>query len=281
MSANQRQIEEWNGVSGARWLQYQERLDQALASFGTAALSAASPKLGERVLDVGCGCGATTLELAKLVGQNGYVLGVDISAQMIERARSRTLKQIPSPNFEVADASLLKSDGIRFDLLFSRFGVMFFDQPVQAFSHLRRLLKPGGRLAFTCWRPLAQNEWVSLPLQVARPWLTDMPTADVHAPGPFALSDPDQTRRILSEAGFHDILFRPFDAGMKIGEGAAALQDATDFVFQIGPIARHLREQTASRQVDIRTAISAELSSCHGSDDVVLNASVWIITANA
>jgi SAM-dependent methyltransferase len=281
MNANQGQIEEWNGGSGERWLRYQERLDDALAPFGAAALDAASPGAGERVLDVGCGCGATTLELARRVGADGYVLGADISAPMVERARVRAREQTPSPEFQLADASRLVFDGERFDLLFSRFGVMFFDQPVPAFAHLRSLLRPGGRLVFACWRPLAENEWVTLPLEVARPWLPDTPPADPHAPGPFALSDSDRTRRILTEAGFGYVLVRPFDAGMRIGTGVTALQDAAEYLFQIGPTARQLREQAGPAQAEIRQAILRELTSRHRPEGVVLNAAIWIVTAVA
>lgn len=281
MNANQGQIEEWNGGSGERWLRYQERLDDALAPFGAAALDAASPGAGERVLDVGCGCGATTLELARRVGADGYVLGADISAPMVERARVRAREQTPSPEFQLADASRLVFEGERFDLLFSRFGIMFFDQPVPAFAHLRSLLRPGGRLTFACWRPLVENEWVTLPLEAARPWLPDMPPADPHAPGPFALSDPDRTRGILTEAGFGHVLVRPFDGGMRIGTGVTALQDAAEYLFQIGPIARQLREQAGPARAEIRRAILRELASRHRPEGVVLNAAVWIVTAVA
>lgn len=281
MSANEKQIEEWNGGTGERWRRYQARLDDALAPFGAAALDAASPGAGERVLDIGCGCGATTLELARRVGADGYVLGVDISVPMIERARVRALEQTPAPDFQLTDASQLVFDAGRFDLLFSRFGVMFFDQPVPAFAHLRSLLRSGGRLAFACWRPFAENEWVTLPLEAARPWLPDMPSADPQAPGPFALSEADRTRGILAEAGFANVLIRPFDAGMRIGTGETALQDAADYMFQIGPIAQRLREQADPTQIEIRQAILRELANYHRPEGILLNAAVWIITATA
>ncbi|MET0173376.1 MAG: class I SAM-dependent methyltransferase, partial [Agrobacterium vaccinii] len=153
---------DWNDQSGERWVYHQALLDSMLAVFGQAAMEAAAPAMGECVLDVGCGAGESSLALASLVGNQGQVLGVDISEAMIESALTRAPKEM-SVVFQVADASKAELPDGKFDILFSRFGVMFFNDPTEAFAHMRRALKPGGRVAFVCWRGVAENDWMRLP----------------------------------------------------------------------------------------------------------------------
>ena len=153
---NAHQIADWNGPSGERWVVNQARLDAMLAVFGQAAIEAAAPVKGERVLDIGCGSGASSFALASLVGAQGWVLGVDVSESLIERARALAPPDTTA-RFQVADASSAKLPEGEFDILFSRFGVMFFDDPTGAFAHMRRALRPGGRVAFICWRGVAEN----------------------------------------------------------------------------------------------------------------------------
>ncbi|MFM0008678.1 class I SAM-dependent methyltransferase, partial [Paraburkholderia dipogonis] len=157
------QVADWNGQSGERWVAYQARLDAMMAVFGQAAIEAAAPATGERVLDIGCGAGASSLDLAARVGAGGHVLGVDISEPLIGRARALAPQDTPVL-FQVADASSTELPEGAFDILFSRFGVMFFDDPTAAFAHMRRALKPGARVAFVCWRGMAENDWVRLPM---------------------------------------------------------------------------------------------------------------------
>src|SRR5205823_10546814 len=158
---NAYQVAGWNGQSGERWFTNQARLDAMVAVFGQAAIEAAAPATGERVLDVGCGAGASSLALAARVGPGGQVLGVDISEPLIGRARALAPQDTPAL-FQVADASSTELPEGAFDILFSRFGVMFFDDPTAAFSHMRRALKPGARVAFVCWRGMAEYDWVRL-----------------------------------------------------------------------------------------------------------------------
>lgn len=172
---NVSQVANWKGQSGERWLAYQARLDAMMAVFGQAAIEAATPATGERVLDVGCGAGASSLDLAGHVGAGGHVLGVDISAPLIGRARSLTPQDTPAM-FQVADASSADLPEGAFDILFSRFGVMFFDDPAAAFAHMRRALKPGARVAFVCWRSMAENDWVRLPMGAIKSILPPMAT---------------------------------------------------------------------------------------------------------
>jgi SAM-dependent methyltransferase len=211
-------VGDWNGKSGARWVAHQARLDAMMAAFGAAAIEAAAPTAGEHVLDVGCGAGASSLELAAYVGANGHVLGVDISQLLIERARAMAPKDA-SVEFKVADAgSMVLAEGT-FDILFSRFGVMFFNNPTRAFAHMRRALKPGGRLAFVCWRGMAENEWVRLPMGAIRGILPPTAPPNSEAPNPFSFGDQGRDARILTTAGFAEVAFAPFDASIPFGVG--------------------------------------------------------------
>ena len=210
---NSEQIAEWNGAMGERWVAMREETNRIVVPFGDAALEAAAPQPGERVIDIGCGCGDTSIELARRVGVTGSVLGIDVSRPMLEVARSRgALANGASLAFRDADASEAELPADT-DLLFSRFGVMFFSQPSPAFSHLRKSLRAGGRCVFVCWRMPRDNPWAMTPLSAARRVMGVKPApADPEAPGPFAFADEQRVRTILSGAGFDDIGIQRFDA---------------------------------------------------------------------
>ena len=197
---------------------------------------ALEPAAGERVLEVGCGTGGTTADLAKAVGAKGHVLGADISEPLVEAARARGLG---NATFEVADATTHAFEPASFDLVFSRFGVMFFDNPPAAFANIRKGLKPGGRLAFVCWRPAMENEWVTVPAAAARPHLPPQPPPDPLAPGPFAFADPVSLKSILSGAGFRDVQAKKLDGVMNLGTSS---DEAAFQMTNLGPLSRALGE---------------------------------------
>ncbi|MCK1571592.1 class I SAM-dependent methyltransferase, partial [Bradyrhizobium sp. 174] len=196
---NADQVADWNGQSGERWVAHQARLDARLAVFGQAAIEAAAPATGDRVLDVGCGAGASSLALAARVGAGGQVLGVDISEPLIRRARALAAQDTPAL-FRVADASSAELPEGAFDILFSRFGVMFFDDPTGAFAHMRRALRPGGRVAFVCWRGATENDWMRLPMGAIKGIVPPTAPPDPEAPGPFSFGDRGRVGRILTAA---------------------------------------------------------------------------------
>ena len=185
---NAEQITYWNEQSGPKWVALDGRLDALISPYGDRALERTKPALGERVLDVGCGCGRTTLELAARVGSPGSVTGIDISTVMLARARERARKSgAQNVRFENADVQTHAFEPGSFDLAFSRFGVMFFADPVAAFANLRGALAPGGRLAFVCWQPLANNPWMQVPLAATAPHLKlPEPPVLVREPGALA-----------------------------------------------------------------------------------------------
>jgi ubiquinone/menaquinone biosynthesis C-methylase UbiE len=279
MSAdNSEQIAQWNGAIGQRWAAMQREIDRIVVPFGDAALMAAAPQPGERVIDVGCGCGDTSIEIARSVGDTGAVLGVDVSQPMLEVARSRAaLTNRAHLSFQNGDASEAALP-TRTDLLFSRFGVMFFNQPSDAFRHLRKSLRRGGRCVFVCWRAPRDNPWAMVPLSAVRTAMgVTPPPPDPYAPGPFAFADQERLHAILSEAGFDAIRVQRFDVPLSLGTTA---HSAAEFAVQIGPVSRFVREVGIEHLPTILDAVERALAPFVAAEGhVSLNGSTWIVAA--
>jgi SAM-dependent methyltransferase len=275
---NSEQIAEWNGALGQRWAAMRQEIDRVVVPFGDAALKAAAPQPGERVIDIGCGCGDTSIEIARIVGATGAVLGIDVSQPMLAVARSRgALANYAHLAFRDGDASEADLPA-NTDLLFSRFGVMFFSQPSPAFSHLRKSLRAGGRCVFVCWRTPRDNAWAMTPLSAARTAMSVTPApADLDAPGPFAFADEERLRAILSGAGFGAIDVQRFDAAISLG---ATPRSAAESAVQIGPVSRLVREVGVEHLPIILDAVERTLAPLAALDGHVnLNGSTWIVSA--
>ena len=273
---NSAQAEYWNTVAGPKWTEHQEHQDQVLRPVLDRVIAAADPKPGERVIDIGCGCGATTIDFAARVTPGGEVLGLDISEPMLARARERAA-HLPA-RFVLADATVHDFGPEGADLAASRFGIMFFADPARSFANLRRGLKPGGRLAFACWREARQNPFFIVPLREAGKHAPPLPETDPEAPGPFAFADEARVRRILSQAGFADIVVKPHDLELDIAVGRG-LDAAVHAAMTIGPTSRMLDGQSeavrAAAGADIRKALGAHARG----DRVPLGGAIWIVTA--
>lgn len=277
------QVADWNGRSGARWVANQARLDRMLAAFGEAAIAVAAPLQGETVLDIGCGAGASSFSLAARVGPHGHVRGVDISEPLIARARELAPAGAPVA-FELADAASAPLPDRAFDLLFSRFGVMFFDDPAAAFAHLRRALKPGGRLAFVCWRSAGENDWGRLPMDAIKEIVAPPAPLDPEAPGPFSFAHQERIARLLTEAGFVDIAIRPFDATIPFGQGrtrSAAIEDALEMAFEVGPLSRALADSAEDIRAQAADAVRAAFGTRPGEQSVMIDGAAWIVSARS
>jgi len=278
---NAYQVADWNGQSGEYWVANQARLDAMLATFGQAAIEAAAPSKGERVLDVGCGAGASSLALADRVGAGGHVLGVDISEPLIGRARALAPQDTPA-QFRVADASNAELPEGAFDILFSRFGVMFFDDPTAAFANMRRALKPGARVAFVCWRGVAENDWVRLPMGALKDIVPLPAPPGPEAPGPFSFGDRGRVARILTAAGFTDITIAPFEASISLGQGDtrnAAIDDAVKMALEGGPLSLVLADQPDDIRAQAWAAVRTAFAGLPGKRSVMIDGAAWIVTA--
>jgi SAM-dependent methyltransferase len=272
---NAAQAEYWNSSVGPTWASLQEKLDRQLAPLGHRAMAALAPRGGERILDVGCGSGQTTLDLAHRVSPGGHVTGVDISRTLLDVAERRP-RDVLDVSFIEGDAQVQHFAPAGYDAAFSRFGVMFFADPAAAFANIRGALKPGGRLAFVCWRPPTENPIMVGPMMAAAQHLTPPPPPEPGAPGPFAFADPDRVRGILGAAGFADIALTPYD--LPIGGGG--LDDALELALKVGPLGSALRDNPDKREV-VTQAVRAFLARHQGPDGVKLPSATWIVTARA
>jgi len=272
------QFRYWNGVAGERWVREQEERDALLCTFGEAALEAARVGRGESVLDVGCGCGDTSLALAGLVGPGGSVVGLDLSAPMLLRARERSASHA-NVSFLECDAALAPLDGGSFDLVYSRFGVMFFSDPTKAFAHVRSALRPKGRVSFACWRPLDDNPWAKVPFDAAASVLGRPEPVPTDAPGPFSFGDAARVRAVLQGAGFHEVTLRPFDTSNSFG-GSGSLANAAHQIARLGPVARLLFDRDESAVRAALAAIEAVLPPYANSrGGVSFPAAAWVVHA--
>lgn len=274
---NEEQIAYWNGVGGQHWVDRNAMQDKVLAPVSAALITRAKPLPGERILDIGCGCGATTFAFADAVGPRGHVLGVDVSAPMLARAREMTPANAPL-EFALADATVHPFQRADFDLLVSRFGVMFFADPALSFANMRRALRPGGRLAFVCWRTPRDNPWMMVPLQAVYQHVPKMPELGPEDPGPFSFAREDRVRRILEGSGFAAIGFERHDLSLDLSAGQG-LDIAVKSALEIGPSSRaldgHPVETIAAATASIRTALAPFVRG----NTVPLAASIWIVTA--
>ncbi|MCA1749119.1 MAG: class I SAM-dependent methyltransferase [Parasphingopyxis sp.] len=269
---NDEQRDYWTDQAGPKWVEHRARLDAMLAPVTALLVAAIDAGPGERILDIGCGSG----ELAWLLAAKGAaVTGIDIAAPMVEAARRAGTG---SAEFAVADASEFRAE-TPFDAAVSRFGVMFFSDPVAAFANIRANLAPEGRLAFAFWQAPDRNLWAMVPAMAVRPLLPEAPPPDPHAPGPFAFADEARVRGILEDAGFADIGFAAHVMAIGLSDGGG-LEDATEFACQIGPGAHALGELDESERPRARAAIRAALAPhVDENGSVTLPGAIWLVRA--
>jgi len=275
MSANQDQIDYWNGPAGQRWAEAQEGLDKTLLSIGAALQRFVSVKSGENVLDVGCGCATTTLAYADAAGRDARVVGVDISGPMLALARKRAGSR--PIEFIQADASThpFRSE---FDVVASRFGVMFFADPAAAFANIRKSLKPGGRLRFVCWRAMMDNQWATVPFAAARDLLPAQEPPDPNAPGPFAFADSARLKGILESAGFKKIEIEKLDTVMDL---APTAREAAQFSLGIGPLARAAVNCDDATKAKIVVRVAEAMKKFETPKGVAPPVACWLVGASA
>ena len=270
---------DWNGPTARFWADHDDWYDALLAGHGEALFEAATPRPGEHVLDIGCGCGSTTLLAARAVAAgDGTALGVDISQAMIDRAHSRAAEAgVENARFELGDLESMELEPARFDLAISRYGVMFFGDHVAAFANIRSAMRPGGRLAFTCWADRSGNEHWTVPFDALAPHLGLAPPV-ARPDGPFALADPDYVRTLLDRAGWRGVQINRLQVPLRVGADADA---AVAFEVSDPETSQDLAAAdpaAAARAVaDLRAAFAAR----QRPDGVWLAADAWVVTAEA
>ncbi|MCY3578158.1 MAG: class I SAM-dependent methyltransferase [bacterium] len=269
----------WND-RGPVWVEYRERLDAMLAPIGEAAIARLHPDPGEHMLDIGCGTGTTSLELARLVGEDGHVTGVDVSAPMLDEARRRaTDAGLANVSFVAADAGAHQFEPRHFDGAFSRMGIMFFPEPIAGFTNLRRALRPGGRLTFVCWRSPEENSWVTEPGRAVAEVLGPPDPMDPDAPGPFSLASVDRISSILTGAGLVDIDITPHDQPVNIGGGTT--DELVRYYMDLLP-GTAIPENADIHVIDrVKAALGAMVERRRTSDGITMGAAAWLVSARA
>jgi SAM-dependent methyltransferase len=265
----------WNGQGGHSWVARQAHTDTTLTPVTAALLAFAAPRAGERVLDVGCGCGAPTLDFARAVGPSGRVAALDISGPMLAEGEARAKAAgIANVDWRQADPATAALDG--FDLLTSAFGVMFFGDAVGAFAHMRRAASPGARMAIVCWRSLAENPWMEVPMNAVARHLPPRPKPVPHAPGMFAFADPEHVSQVLTAAGWAPPRFEKLDLDLDIAAGRG-LEEAVIQSTQIGAVNSWLRNQPAevvsAAVASLREALAAHVDGA----SVRLPGAMWLV----
>ncbi len=267
----------WNEQAGPRWIACQSMLDRVLGPVSRSILDHAALRSGERVLDIGCGCGHLCGEVAELVGAGGQVLGLDISRPMVDHAR-RTIAR-SQVEFVAGDAQTHELGSARFDVALSRFGVMFFRDSVAAFANIAQALTANGRIAFAVWQPVDRNEWISWPVATIADLLpedSEPPFGDDDAPGPFRFADPDRIGRVLEEAGFKDVHVAGY-AETLVYPGSADEILAT--VKQVGPLSaavESLDEETKATAIE---RVEARIRELHQGGGLGFPGAWWVLTA--
>lgn len=274
---NTHQATAWNGYEGQHWADHQDRWDAVNAGFTQPLLDAANIDAHDQVLDIGCGNGLTT-RLAAHHAPRGHAVGVDLSDPMLARARATAGREaITNITFEQGDAQVHPFPNNSFDVAISRLGIMFFADPVAAFTNIGRALRPDGRLAFVCMRDTNRNEWVHI-LAAIRQHLPRLfaPPATPDEPGMFSLADPNRIDHVLTHAGFADVTTTPIDTTMRFGHNA---EDAAELLYTSGPVHFALAGTDSATANRARNAITTALQPHTDSSGVHLHGATWLVTA--
>ena len=280
--ANEAQQEYWNGEVGERWAERDNFMAKLLEPAAIALLDKISPASGIDAIDIGCGGGSQTMTLAEKIGEGGSVLGVDISEPLLQCAKERMIRS----SFMGADVDFLKADAAvhRFvpdsvDLLFSRFGVMFFDDPVAAFANLRQALRANGSLGFCCWREKRENDWINLPYQAIQKFLAEQPEEDPFSPGPFAFASYKHVSEILGYAGFSGVQIIPCDVPLSFGP-SKDIQAAVKELTMTGPVAKLMADLSDDVRARAFDSVVVALEPNYKDGTVTLSGALWLVMAS-
>ena len=264
----------WNGVAGRAWVDAQELLDRLFTPFERLLVQTVTSVSARSVLDVGCGTGSTTLAVARALGAGGRCLGIDISEPMTALAQARAAQQRLPAQFICADAQTHPFEPAAVDMIMSRFGVMFFSDPVQAFSNLRRAAREQARLVFIAWRSADDNPFMTTAERAAAPLLPDLPPRRPGAPGQFAFADRDRVHTILHESGWNGIDVQPLDVECALSE-----TDLVRYVTRLGPVGLILHDADENTRARVVEAVRGAFDPYVHGDQVRFTAACWMVSA--
>ena len=275
---NIKQKQFWSGAGGDVWVDKQREMDIMLNPLGERVIQGLDLKEETKILDIGCGCGATTLEIAKIVNQ-GEVIGVDISEPMLERA-TQTASDMALTNisYQVKDVQVDEMPNNYFDIAFSRFGVMFFEDPFEAFNNINHSLKDDGQLSFVCWQHASLNPWQSLSIQVIKEFL-DLPAPPPKSPGPFAFEDKSYIEEILNASGFRDIEIKDNQEDIIMFSGKSIREACEDYLTINPVVTEMLKNSPTELREEILEALIGKFSDFHNNDGLLFPSATWIVTA--
>jgi|TARA_B100001094_G_scaffold221282_1_gene215337 ubiquinone/menaquinone biosynthesis C-methylase UbiE len=275
---NIKQKQFWSGAGGDVWVDKQREMDIMLNPLGERAIQGLDLSGERKILDIGCGCGATTLEIAKAVTQ-GEVIGVDISEPMLERAtKTASDMMLNNTSFQVKDVQVDEMPRSYFDIAFSRFGVMFFEDPFEAFKNINHSLKDNGQLSFVCWQHASLNPWQSLSIQVIKEFL-DLPAPAPKSPGPFAFEDKSYINEILTESGFRDIQIKDNQEDIVMFSGKSIREACEDYLTINPVVTEMLKNSPTELREEILEALIGKFSDFHNNDGLLFPSATWIVTA--
>ena len=280
--ANEQQTEFWSGSGGEYWVVNQRQMDTMLEPLGAQALARIDLNNVHHILDIGCGTGSTTLDIAARLPDGARVTGADLSVPMTDYARSRLgAEGVSNADFMTCDLQIDKLDPGKYDAAFSRFGVMFFDQPVVGFSNIRKAMKSGAQLAFVCWQTPRENLWHSLAVATAKKFI-EMPAApEPRAPGPFAFADTDYVTSILSDSGFGDIVIEPHTQTVELFSGQD-VRDAAENFARINPIiSAFMTEAGEDKAEPLIDGLAEALAPYHQNGALHFPSATWLVSARA
>lgn len=272
----QEQSRLWNGRSGQAWVALQAQLDALFEPFANELVEAVAAASKREVLDIGCGTGATTLAVARRLGAKGDCVGVDISAPMLDVARARARREGVAATFICADAQTYPFEAASFDMFVSRFGVMFFENPVRAFSNLRRAAKSDAELCVVAWRGPAENPFMTTAERAAAPLLPDLPPRRPDAPGQFAFADDRRVRGILEESAWTSIDIQQLDVECTLPKQALEL-----YVTRLGPVGAALQDADDATRARVVEAVRAAFEPYVRGDEARFTAACWRVRARA
>jgi len=276
---NKNQKDFWSGKGGDIWVERQNAMDTMLSPLGEAALNKLNFSEKENVLDIGCGCGHTTLNIAKRIGPSGKVTGLDISEPMLKRAKESAIEMsITNTSFKCVDVQTEDLGDQVYSAAFSRFGVMFFEDSITAFKNINKSLMSGSSLSFVCWQSPAVNPWQSLFIQEIKKFL-DLPSPPPRSPGPFAFMESEYVSSILEESKFQDITIEGYEAEVNMFSGRSLSDSVKDYISINPVVSGMLKESSENKVTEILNSATEAFSPYYTEKGLIFPSATWLVTA--